>query len=281
MAGRSLASASSRFPMRRPLSLPSGGIGGNHDLLRQELAEADGQGLPDPAAQQGARTRHDGRMIGISESAGARMESSSDPDVALPRGIANYDPIWPDHGIAGSCLGRRRCGWTPPGDGCTAPLHRASTRSARIRHHQREQGGTTPGLCWTPTHHRQGVLRSPGQGQNPDTTSPVAAMRDVLARVRPARPRRDCRRSSTRGVDFVGANTLRDLVSAMNSVRDVIPLDYATVEQKVTAHATGRSTSRFTKDAGDGDPSGPQLSGRPVPPGRRPAPADRPRKRGR
>ena len=50
-----------------------------------------------------------------------------------------------------------------------------------------------------------------------------------------------------KGVDFVSANSLRDLVSAMNAVPDVVPLDYATVEAEVTARDR-EVANRFTKD---------------------------------
>ena len=50
-----------------------------------------------------------------------------------------------------------------------------------------------------------------------------------------------------KGVDFVSANTLRELVSAMNTVPDVMPLDYATVEAEVTARDR-EVANRFTKD---------------------------------
>ena len=51
-----------------------------------------------------------------------------------------------------------------------------------------------------------------------------------------------------KGVDFVSANSLRDLVSAMNTVPDVVPLDYATVEAEVTARDR-EVVNRFTKDS--------------------------------
>ncbi len=38
-----------------------------------------------------------------------------------------------------------------------------------------------------------------------------------------------------RGVDFVSGNSLRELVTAMNKLPDVDPLDYATVAAAVTA----------------------------------------------
>jgi uncharacterized protein len=50
-----------------------------------------------------------------------------------------------------------------------------------------------------------------------------------------------------RGVDFVSANSLRELVSAMNTVPDVLPVDYSTVEAEVTARDR-EVANRFTKD---------------------------------
>ena len=83
-----------------------------------------------------------------------------------------------------------------------------------------------------------------GQEQNPDLTG--RSVRDVLARVRPGAPA-PVQAFVDKGVDFVSANTLRDLVSGMNDVPDVIPLDYATVEAEVTARDR-EVANRFTKD---------------------------------
>ena len=51
-----------------------------------------------------------------------------------------------------------------------------------------------------------------------------------------------------KGVDFVSANSLRDLVSAMNAVPDVLPLDYCGVEAEVTARDR-EVANKFTKDS--------------------------------
>ena len=50
-----------------------------------------------------------------------------------------------------------------------------------------------------------------------------------------------------RGVDFVTAKSLPELVYAMNTVPDVVPLDLATVEAEVTARDR-EVANRFTKD---------------------------------
>jgi predicted oxidoreductase len=51
-----------------------------------------------------------------------------------------------------------------------------------------------------------------------------------------------------RGVDFVSANSLRELVAAMNDVPAVVPLDYDTVAAEVTARDR-EVENRFTKDS--------------------------------
>lgn len=48
-------------------------------------------------------------------------------------------------------------------------------------------------------------------------------------------------------MDFVSANSLRELVTAMNKLPDVAPLDYATVEAEVTARDR-EVANRFSKD---------------------------------
>ena len=50
-----------------------------------------------------------------------------------------------------------------------------------------------------------------------------------------------------RGVDFVSAHSLRELVTGMDKLPDVVPLDYATVEAEVTARDR-EVANRFSKD---------------------------------
>jgi predicted oxidoreductase len=49
------------------------------------------------------------------------------------------------------------------------------------------------------------------------------------------------------GVDFVTADSLRDLVDGMNEIPDVSPLDYETVEAAVTSRDR-EVANKFTKD---------------------------------
>jgi predicted oxidoreductase len=83
-----------------------------------------------------------------------------------------------------------------------------------------------------------------GQEQNPDLTG--RSVRAVLSRGRDGGPA-PVRAFVDKGVDFVTANSLRDLVSAMNGVDGVASLDYATVEAEVTARDR-EVVNRFSKD---------------------------------
>ncbi|PRC46735.1 FAD-binding dehydrogenase, partial [Mycobacterium sp. ITM-2017-0098] len=83
-----------------------------------------------------------------------------------------------------------------------------------------------------------------GQEQNPDLTG--RSIRQVLERGRkgPA----PVHAFVDKGVDFVSADTLRDLVTKMNAVPGVKPLDFDVVEAEVTARDR-EVANRYTKDS--------------------------------
>ncbi|MFB7885192.1 FAD-binding dehydrogenase [Microbacterium sp. NPDC056057] len=74
----------------------SGGIGGNHDLVRQWWPER--LGTPPAKMVTGVPAYVDGSMQPVSEAAGARL-INGDRMWHYVEGIQNWDPIWPDHGI--------------------------------------------------------------------------------------------------------------------------------------------------------------------------------------
>ena len=75
----------------------SGGIGGNHDLVRQTWP-TDRMGAAPEHLISGVPAHVDGRMLAISEDAGARIVNR-DRMWHYTEGIHNWDPIWPDHAI--------------------------------------------------------------------------------------------------------------------------------------------------------------------------------------
>ncbi|KLI06406.1 FAD-binding dehydrogenase [Mycolicibacterium conceptionense] len=216
----------------------SGGIGGNHDLVRKNWPARMGR-VPEQLLS-GVPAHVDGRMIGISEAAGARV-INSDRMWHYTEGITNYDPIWPDHGIrilpGPSSLWLDANGRRLPG-----PLYPGFDTLGTLEH-----------ICRTGQDYTWFILDAriiakefalSGQEQNPDLTS--RSVRDVLARVKPGAPA-PVQAFVDRGVDFVSARSLRELVAAMNDVPDVVELDYATVAAEVTARDR-EVANKFTKD---------------------------------
>jgi predicted oxidoreductase len=74
----------------------SGGIGGNHELVRRWWPER--LGTPPQTMITGVPAYVDGSMQPVAEAAGARL-INGDRMWHYVEGIQNWDPVWPDHGI--------------------------------------------------------------------------------------------------------------------------------------------------------------------------------------
>ncbi|HWS49934.1 MAG TPA: FAD-binding dehydrogenase [Microbacterium sp.] len=74
----------------------SGGIGGNHDLVRASWPERLGE--PPAHMLSGVPAYVDGSMQLVSAAAGARL-INGDRMWHYVEGITNWDPVWPSHGI--------------------------------------------------------------------------------------------------------------------------------------------------------------------------------------
>lgn len=217
--------------------MTSGGIGGNPDLVRQNWPQRMGR-VPDQLLA-GVPAHVDGRMLGIAESAGAHL-INRDRMWHYTEGITNFDPIWPGHGIR-ILPGPSSLWLDAEGKRLPGPLYPGFDTLGTLEHISRSGQDYT----WFVLNGRivDKEFTLSGQEQNPDLTG--RSVRQVLARVRsgPA----PVHAFVDRGVDFVSRNSLRDLVSAMNELPGVAPLDYATVEAQVTARDR-EVANRFTKD---------------------------------
>ncbi|MGB0436895.1 MAG: FAD-binding dehydrogenase [Mycobacterium sp.] len=216
----------------------SGGIGGNHDLVRKNWPARMGR-VPEQLLS-GVPAHVDGRMLEISEAAGGNV-INSDRMWHYTEGITNYDPVWPLHGIR-ILPGPSSVWLDATGKRLPAPLYPGF-----------DTLGTLEYIAKTGYDYTWFVLNSriidkefglSGQEQNPDLTN--RSVRELLERSRkgPA----PVHAFVDKGVDFVTANSLRDLVSAMNAVPDVEPLDFAVVEAELTARDR-EVKNRFTKDS--------------------------------
>jgi predicted oxidoreductase len=217
----------------------SGGIGGNHDLVRKNWPARMGR-VPEQLLS-GVPEHVDGRMIGISEAAGARV-INSDRMWHYTEGITNYDPIWPMHGIR-ILPGPSSLWLDATGKRLPAPLYPGFDTLGTLEYIAKTGHDYTWFLLNARIIEKEFGLS--GQEQNPDLTG--RSVRELLARVKPGAPA-PVQRFVDRGVDFVTANSLRDLVARMNEVPDVEPLDYAAVEAEVTARDR-EVANKYTKDS--------------------------------
>ncbi len=85
------------FSLEAPaVIVASGGIGGNHDLVRKNWPEW--LGTPPKKMLSGVPAHVDGRMLGIAEKAGAHL-INGDRMWHYVEGIENHSPVWDKHGI--------------------------------------------------------------------------------------------------------------------------------------------------------------------------------------
>lgn len=215
----------------------SGGIGGNHDLVRKYWPTRMGR-VPEQLLS-GVPAHVDGRMLEISATAGANV-INSDRMWHYTEGITNYDPIWPRHGIR-ILPGPSSLWLDAHGKRLPVPLYPGF-----------DTLGTLEYIAQTGQDYTWFVLNSriiakefglSGQEQNPDLTG--RSIRAVIERGRkgPA----PVHAFVDKGVDFVSATTLRELVTKMNAVPGVQPLAFDVVEAEVTARDR-EVDNTFTKD---------------------------------
>lgn len=242
-AARGVASSRNvlgEFEFRAPaVIVASGGIGGNHDLVRENWPARMGR-VPSQLLS-GVPAHVDGRMLGIAESAGGNL-INRDRMWHYTEGITNYDPIWARHGIR-ILPGPSSMWLDATGRRLPAPLYPGFDTLGTLEYIAK----TGHDYTWFVLNARiiEKEFGLSGQEQNPDLTG--RSIRQVLSRVRPGAPA-PVQRFVDRGVDFVSATTLRDLVAKMNDVPDVERLDYDVVEAEVTARDR-EVANRYTKDS--------------------------------
>jgi uncharacterized protein len=216
----------------------SGGIGGNHELVRKNWPAR--MGTPPKTMLSGVPEHVDGRMIGIAETAGAQV-INADRMWHYTEGITNYDPVWPNHGIR-ILPGPSSLWLDATGKRLPVPLYPGFDTLGTLEY----IASTGHDYTWFILNARiiAKEFGLSGQEQNPDLTG--RSVRAVLARGRDGGPA-PVRAFVDKGADFVTGNSLRELVTAMNGVADVQPLDFATVEAEVTARDR-EVVNRFSKD---------------------------------
>ncbi len=222
----------------------TGGIGGNHDLVRRYWPARLGE--PPASMVTGVPAYVDGRGLDIAAAAGARLVNR-DRMWHYTEGLHNWDPVWPGHGIRIlpgpsslwlDALGRRLPAPCFPGYDTISTLKYLRTTSDITRYDHSWLVLTERILA------KEFALS--GSEQNPDITSGarLQVLRQRLARGVPG-PVEAFRR---KGQDFVVAGTIEDLVARMNALAGEDLLDPSLVRGQVEARDL-QAANRFSKDA--------------------------------
>ncbi|HYY00690.1 MAG TPA: FAD-binding dehydrogenase [Mycobacterium sp.] len=217
----------------------SGGIGGNHDMVRANWPTRMGR-APERMLT-GVPAHVDGRMIAITEKTGARV-INRDRMWHYTEGITNYDPIWPMHGIR-IIPGPSSLWLDGTGKRLPVPLYPGFDTLGTLEYIAKSGYDYTWFVLNAKIIGKEFGLS--GQEQNPDLTG--RSVRQLMASRAGSRAPGPVQAFVEKGIDFVTANSLRDLVSAMNALPDVAALDYATVADEVTARDR-EVVNKFTKD---------------------------------
>jgi uncharacterized protein len=206
--------------------ITSGGIGGNHDLVRQNWPK--GYGDPPRRMISGVPDHVDGLLQGVVNKAGGRL-INPDRMWHYPEGLLNYDPIWSRHGI------RILSGPSPlwldaRGRRLPAPLYPGFDSLGALRHIT----ATGYDHSWFLLNQRTigPEFALSGSEQNPDLTG--KDLRQLLGRVRPG-PTKPVADFLAKGEDFVVRDNLPDLVRGMNELigEDLVAFDE--LEREVVA----------------------------------------------
>ena len=205
----------------------SGGIGGNHDLVRASWPERLGK--PPGHMLSGVPVHVDGRMLGITEAAGGHV-INRDRMWHYVEGIENWNPIWPRHAIR-ILPGPSSLWLDGRGNRLPVPLFPGFDTLGTLQY-LRQTGYDHSWFVLTQRILRREFALS-GSEQNPDLTNKDIRMllRRALGSSAPA----PVEAFKQHGADFVVANNLSDLVRGMNALTDEPLLDVATVEAEVTA----------------------------------------------
>ena len=188
----------------------SGGIGGDHDLVRKVWPSR--LGTPPRFMVSGVPAHVDGRMIGISRRAGAEVVNE-DRMWHYVEGLRNWDPIWDNHGIR-ILPGPSSMWFDAAGRRLPAPYFPGFDTLGTLRH-LRETGYDYSWFVLTQKIIEKEFALS-GSEQNPDLTG--RDLKLLLGRVVGDGAPGPVEAFKDHGADFVVAETLTELVRGMNEV---------------------------------------------------------------
>ncbi|MBO3738564.1 FAD-binding dehydrogenase [Actinoplanes flavus] len=219
----------------------TGGIGANHDLVRQYWP--DRLGTPPASMITGVPAYVDGRMLGIAETAGVRLVNR-DRMWHYVEGVRNWNPIWPGHGIR--ILSAPSPMWFDAvGRRLPAPYFPSYDTLGTLKYLR----STGHDHSWFVLSQRiiEKEFALSGSEQNPDLTAGdrrAFLKQRIVGKGAPA----PVEAFKKHGADFVVADTLDELVAGMNKLTEQPLLDAGLLRTQIEAR-DAQIANKVTKDA--------------------------------
>ncbi|MFD9195069.1 FAD-binding dehydrogenase [Streptomyces phaeochromogenes] len=235
-SGRAVAGA---FEFKaQAVIVTSGGIGGNHDLVRANWPAR--LGTPPERMISGVPAHVDGEMLAITEGAGARL-INRDRMWHYTEGIQNWNPIWEKHGIR-ILPGPSSLWLDARGKRLPVPLFPGFDTLGTLEHIMKTGYDYTWFVLDQKIIGKEFALS--GSEQNPDLTG--KSVKGVFQRARADVPG-PVQAFMDKGVDFVVEKDLGALVRGMNALTKESLIDEAALRQEITARDR-EIANPFTKD---------------------------------
>jgi len=218
----------------------SGGIGGNHDLVRAQWPARMGE--PPAHMLSGVPAHVDGLMLGVAEQAGANL-INGDRMWHYVEGIENYAPVWNRHGIR-ILPGPSSLWLDATGKRLPVPLFPGF-----------DTLGTLEFLRTTGYDHSWFILTQKiiekefalsGSEQNPDLTG--KSVRELLRQRLGKGATEPVEAFKAKGADFVFADTLDELLTGMQALSPEVTIDAELVRREVEGRDRGLDND-FSKDS--------------------------------
>ncbi|WPZ22585.1 FAD-binding dehydrogenase [Sulfitobacter faviae] len=220
--------------------LTTGGIGANHDLVRQHWPK-DRLGPAPRRMVSGVPDYVDGKMHAIAADAGAGL-INEDRMWHYCEGVQNWDPIWPNHGIR-ILPGPSSIWFDAKGDRMEAPCLPGFDTLATLG--RILQAGEHSWFILTQKIIEKEFALS-GSEQNPDLTS--GKWGEVLKARLGKGATAAVEAFKEKGADFIVAEDLKTLVTRMNALTPETPVALEHIRAQIAAR-DGQLGNPFAKDA--------------------------------
>lgn len=230
-----------RFELRsKAVVVASGGIGGNQALVRKNWPTRFGK--PPKSMLTGVPAHVDGRMLEISQKAGANL-INTDRMWHYVEGIKNFAPVWPDHGIR-ILPGPSSIWLDPTGKRLPVPLFPGFDSLGTLEY-LNSNGFDYSWFILTQAIIEKEFALS-GSEQNPDLTG--KSIRELLRQRLGKGATEPVEAFKEKGEDFIVGTSLDEILAKMQEASPDFKIDAAQVRKEIEARDR-ELKNKFAKDA--------------------------------